>query len=46
MDLFELCVCVSDSVRIVNCLVKQFAISLGMVVECYESVECGWRGSV
>ena len=32
-----------------NCLVKQFTIfwcGCYLVVQCYESVECGWRCSV
>ena len=31
----------------VNCLVKQFAICLGVfVIECDGVVECGWRCSI
>ena len=45
MDLFVLFVaCLT-----VNCLVKQFAICLGVcyfVVECDGVVECGWRSSI
>ena len=31
----------------VNCLVKQFAICLGVfVIQCNGVVECGWRYSI
>ena len=48
MDLFVLCdACLTV---IVNCLVKQFAICLGVfvfvVVECDGVVVCGWRCSI
>ena len=44
MDLFNLCVaCLTV---FVNCLEKQFAIVLAVVVECYGNVECVWRCSV
>ena len=47
MDLFVLCVaCLTV---FVNCLVKQFAICLGVcyfVVECDGVVVCGWRCSI
>ena len=45
MGLFVLCVaCLTV---FVNCLVKQFAISLGMfVIECDSVVKCGWRCSI
>ena len=34
--------CLSDSVcELFGCLVKQLAICLGVVVECYGSVSCG-----
>ena len=52
MDLFDLCVaCLTVFVNcFVNCLVKQFAICLGVfcyfVVECYRLVKCGWRCSI
>ena len=48
MDMFVLCV--ADRTLFVNYLMKQFAICLDLVVifvvECYGSVECGWRFSV
>ena len=44
MDLFVLCVaCLTV---FVNCLVEYFVIFFGVVVECYGSVESGWRCSV
>ena len=45
MDLFILCVaCLTV---FVNCLVKQFAICLGVfVIECDGVVKCGWRCSI
>ena len=42
-------ICVACLTVFVNCLVKQFAIfgcGCYFVVECYGSVECGWRCSV
>ena len=43
MDLFVLCVCVCE--LFVNCLVKQFAICLGVfVIKCDGVV--GWRYSI
>ena len=45
MDLFVLCV--ACFTVFVNCLVKQFAICLGMfVIECDEVVVCGWKCSI
>ena len=45
MDLFVLCVaCLTV---FVNCLVKQFAIYLGVfVIECDGVVVCGWMCSI
>ena len=40
-------VCVECLTVFVNCLVKQFAICLGVfVIECDGVVVCGWRCSV
>ena len=44
MDLFVLCV--AYLTVFVNCLVKQFAIFLGVVVECHGGVESGYGCSV
>ena len=44
MDQFVLCVACLRG--FVNCLVNQFAILLGVVVEYYGGVACGWRCSV
>ena len=38
--------CVACLTVFVNCLVKYFAMCLGVVAEYYGCVQCGWRCSV